>query len=156
MKETICLPRRYLLRPGSTALLEESDVLVLTIFSMSTSKHHNKGIFFVSRSPWLRLLCGAQFDAMRSASAVVFWLLSYATAECPSKDLPPPERHSDGVFLYPNGAPQCFSRGSQMNVSWCSVYDAVNLYLAQGDDYFTTAVGIVSKYAEDLVKHRPC
>ncbi|KAG2421885.1 hypothetical protein HFD88_005861 [Aspergillus terreus] len=84
---------------------------------------------------------------MRSASAVVFWLLSYATAECPSEYLPPPERHSDGEFFYPNGAPQCFSRGSQMNVSWCSVYDAVNLYLAQWDGYFTTAVGIVMNTA---------
>ncbi|KAL5361163.1 hypothetical protein BJX96DRAFT_81921 [Aspergillus floccosus] len=80
---------------------------------------------------------------MRSARTIVLWLLlPYATAECPSEKLSPPQLYAGGTFYYPNGPPQCFSKGSQMNVSGSSVYDATNMYLVQGDN-FNGPVGVV-------------
>ncbi|KAM5439021.1 hypothetical protein McanMca71_002070 [Microsporum canis] len=72
---------------------------------------------------------------------VVPWIITYTLAECPSVELPLPEEYSDGKFYYPNGSPQCVSKGSHMNVSWASIYGATNLYLIQGENY-NSPVGI--------------
>ncbi|GMF75326.1 unnamed protein product [Aspergillus oryzae] len=49
--------------------------------------------------------------------------------------LPQPDIWPDGKFLYPNGAPQCFTQGSIMNISWETKYKTTNLYLVHGANY---------------------
>lgn len=77
-------------------------------------------------------------------SIIIPWIVSYALAECPLEELPLPEQYTDGKFCYPNGSPQCVSKGSHLNVSWSSIFEATNLYLIQGGD-FNSPVGIACK-----------
>ncbi|OGM47131.1 hypothetical protein ABOM_003888 [Aspergillus bombycis] len=66
---------------------------------------------------------------------ILLFLAQYALAGCPAVPLPQPDIWPDGKFFYPNGAPQCFSQGSVMNISWETKYRATNLYLVHGANY---------------------
>ncbi|KAB8261491.1 hypothetical protein BDV32DRAFT_158224 [Aspergillus pseudonomiae] len=66
---------------------------------------------------------------------IVPFLAQYSLAGCPAVPLPQPDIWPDGKFFYPNGAPQCFSQGSVMNISWETKYKTTNLYLVHGDNY---------------------
>ncbi|DAA73032.1 TPA_exp: hypothetical protein A8136_4957 [Trichophyton benhamiae CBS 112371] len=86
-------------------------------------------------------------------SIIIPWIVSYALAECPLEELPLPEQYTDGKFYYPNGSPQCVSKGSRLNVSWSSIFEATNLYLIQGGD-FNSPVGIALNTASTCQRSR--
>ncbi|BAE61152.1 hypothetical protein COH20_002788 [Aspergillus flavus] len=66
---------------------------------------------------------------------VALLLVHHSLAGCPAVVLPQPDIWPDGKFLYPNGAPQCFTQGSIMNISWETKYKTTNLYLVHGANY---------------------
>ncbi|KAE8370220.1 hypothetical protein BDV27DRAFT_140659 [Aspergillus caelatus] len=65
----------------------------------------------------------------------LLFLVHHSLAGCPAVLLPQPDIWPDGKFFYPNGAPQCFTQGSIMNISWETKYKTTNLYLVQGANY---------------------
>lgn len=54
----------------------------------------------------------------------------------PFDRLPPPPNYDTGVFKSPNtSTTQSFTEGSQINVTWETSYDAINLYFIADGQY---------------------
>lgn len=72
-------------------------------------------------------------------------LLRFGLAKCPDAPLPETALYDGGFFLYPNGDPSCFRRGSIMNISWETEYETTNLWLIENEKW-NEPVGLGGMY----------
>lgn len=68
--------------------------------------------------------------------------------------LPPAPSYSDGVFSSPNTYnTQILDQGTELNITWTTRYESVNLYLIVGTDYAHSQplTGIISEIFSEAI-----
>lgn len=69
------------------------------------------------------------------AHTLLFLLMAIARGQTTTR-LPAAPSYSDGVFSSPNTFnTQIIDQGTELNVTWTTIYKSVNLYLIFGVDY---------------------
>ncbi|KAI4762619.1 hypothetical protein E4T52_10744 [Aureobasidium sp. EXF-3400] len=72
----------------------------------------------------------------RSVAYTLLFLSSTVVRGQTTTQLSPAPSYSDGIFTSPNtAATQIFDKGIDINITWATSYDSVNLYLINGVNY---------------------
>jgi hypothetical protein len=91
----------------------------------------------------------SQFSFYQRVAYTLLFLVTPIVQGQTTTQLPPAPSYPDGVFTSPNtAATQIFDNGIDINITWATYYDSVNLYLINGVDYVASKA-LTSNVARD-------